>query len=88
MQTLLVEEPHDRLIAAFDLVVFADVTVKGFSCPKSPIGLLWLIDQLCQFIGLLAIDDSRSTRPLFDDQPIDTGLIETVYPLSECSISN
>jgi len=68
--------------------VFADAAVKGFGCPKSSIGLLRLIDQLCQLIGLLTIDNSHSTRPLFDDQSIDTGLIETVYPLSECSIRN
>jgi hypothetical protein len=38
--------------------------------------LVGLIDQLCQLRGLLIIDNGHSTWPFFDNQSIDTALIE------------
>jgi hypothetical protein len=37
---------------------------------------LGLIDQLCKFRGLLITDNGHFTWPLFDNQPVDTALIE------------
>jgi hypothetical protein len=48
--------------------------MKGFGGPKASLRLLALIDQRCQLRGLLIIDNSHSTRPLFDNQPVNTAL--------------
>jgi hypothetical protein len=50
--------------------------MKGFGCPKATLGLLGLIDQLYQLRGLLIIDNGHCAWPLFDNQPVDTALIE------------
>ncbi len=60
--------------------------MKGFGCPKATLGLLRLIDQLCQLRGLLIIDNGHSAWPLFDNQHANTALIETVNPLSQSTI--
>jgi hypothetical protein len=60
--------------------------MKGFGGPKTSLRLLGLIDELCQLRGLLIIDNGHSTWPLFDNQPVNTALIETVNPLSQCTM--
>jgi hypothetical protein len=73
-------------IATLDLIFFADVAMKGFGGPKSSLRLLWLINEIRQFRSLLIVDNGHSTWPFFDDQPINTALIETVDPLSYATI--
>jgi hypothetical protein len=60
--------------------------MKGFGCPKATLGLLGLIDELCQLRCLLILDNGHSAWPLFDNQPVNTALIETVKPLSQGTI--
>ena len=50
--------------------------MKGFGCPKASLGLLGLIDELYQLRGLLIIDNGHCTWPLFDNQSLETALIE------------
>jgi len=60
--------------------------MKGFGCPKATLGLLGLIDPLYQLRCLLILDNGHCAWPLFDNQPVNTRLIETLNPLSQCTI--
>ena len=62
--------------------------MKGFGCPKGPLSLLGLINEIGQFTGLLIIDNGHSTWPLFDNQPINAARVETIDPLAQRAIGD
>jgi UPF0288 family protein (methanogenesis marker protein 3) len=60
--------------------------MKGFCGPECSIRLLRLIYQLGKFVFLLWSDNFGPTGSFFSDNSVNTGMVETIDPLSQCSV--
>ena len=82
------KKTNDCTIAAVNLILICEVTVKSLGCPKVATSFVGIFDQVREFGSFILTNNGCPTRTFVDNKPINTIIVKKIDPSLQGTFSD